>query len=75
MKGGEKVVNPNSGDAQGNGHKEEYTPSAEYEYVDADVWYEVDPLTGDRINVTYTEDLLDEIDQMEDEEGDESEGS
>ncbi|MCG6138722.1 MAG: hypothetical protein MET45_29695 [Nostoc sp. LLA-1] len=37
----------------GNGHQE-YNPEVEFEYVDADVWYEKNPSTGERIDVTTT---------------------
>jgi hypothetical protein len=54
----------------GNGHGE-YNPSKEYEHVTGDVWYEKDTETGDRVDVKYTDDILDQIDE-DDEEDEES---
>jgi len=51
----------------GNGHQE-YNPEVEFEYVDADVWYEKNPETGERIDVTYTDDILDRINDEDEEE-------
>ncbi len=51
------------------------TKGVEYEHVDADVWYKVNPETGDRIDVTYTEDILDQIAEAENEEDEDDEPS
>ncbi|MEA5557299.1 hypothetical protein [Nodularia spumigena] len=50
----------------GNGHGE-YSPSKEYEHVTDDVWYEKDTETGERIDVKYTDDILDQMDEDENE--------
>ena len=42
-----------------------------YEHVTEDVWYEKDTETGDRIDVKYTDDILDQMIE-DDEEDDES---
>ena len=62
-------------DKDGNGQQQEYNPSVEYEHVDADVWYKVNPETGDRIDVTYTKDILDQIAEAENEEDEDDESS
>lgn len=64
--GGEQMTQSKDG----NGHGE-YSPSKEYEHVTEDVWYEKDTETGDRVDVKYTDDILDLMDEDE-EEGDKS---
>lgn len=53
----------------GNGHQE-YNPEVEFEHVAADVWYEKDTQTGERTDVTYSEDILNQMEN--DDEEDES---
>ncbi len=62
--GGE--INDPSGKS-GNGHQE-YNPEVEFEYVDADVWYKKNPETGERVDVTTTDDILDQINDEDEEE-------
>lgn len=45
----------------GNG-KSDYNPKIEYEYLDADVWIKN---VGDEKDVTYTEDVLKELEDDE----------
>jgi hypothetical protein len=60
--GGEQMTQSKDG----NGHGE-YSPSKEYEHVTDDVWYEKDTETGERIDVKYTDDILDQMDEDENE--------
>jgi len=55
----------------GNGHQE-YNPGAEFEHVTADVWYEKDTETGERTDVTYSQDILDQMEEDNSDEEDES---
>jgi hypothetical protein len=52
-----------SGNGNGQG---EYNPEVEYERVvdDSDVFYRVDPETGDREDVLTAKDVMDEIDEL-----------
>jgi hypothetical protein len=52
----------------GNGHQEEYNPLVEFEYIDADVWVEKNPETGEPIDVAYTKDVLDQVNDEDEEE-------
>ena len=55
----------------GNGHKEEYIPEVEFEYLDADVWIQTDA-EGNQ-DVAYTEDVLEALEEEDDEESDSDE--
>ncbi|WP_104910289.1 hypothetical protein [Nostoc sp. 'Lobaria pulmonaria (5183) cyanobiont'] len=58
----------------GNG-KREYNPEVEYERVvdDSDVFYKVNPETGDREDVVTAKDVMDEIDKALSEQDEEPE--
>lgn len=58
----------------GNG-KGEYNPEVEYERVvdDSDVFYKVNPETGDREDVVTAKDVMDEIDKALSEQDEEPE--
>lgn len=58
----------------GNG-KREYNPEVEYERVvdDSDVFYKVNPETGDREDVLTAKDVMDEIDKALSEQDEEPE--
>ncbi|MBW4675935.1 MAG: hypothetical protein KME52_18510 [Desmonostoc geniculatum HA4340-LM1] len=58
----------------GNGHGE-YNPEVEYQRVvdDSDVFYKVDPETGNREDVLTAKDVMDEIDELLSDENSEDE--
>jgi hypothetical protein len=61
--GGDVTENKQNGNGSG-----EYRPAVEYEYLAADVWFE--EIDGEK-DVTYTEDILKELDSESDDEASE----
>ncbi|WP_414754312.1 hypothetical protein [Anabaena sp. CCY 9910] len=57
----------------GNGYGD-YKPKVEFEHVAEDVYYRVNPETGEREDVMYSKDVQEEIEESESDESD-SEGS
>ena len=47
---------------QGNGHKKEYDPEVEYEYLSADVWVEDDKKKPAK-DVKYSEDVINRLEE------------
>lgn len=54
-----------SGNGQGD-----YKPKVEFEHVAEDVYYRVNPETGERENVMYSKDVQKEIEESESDESD-----